>query len=87
LTGFTGLTGCSFFSPFPEEREKENPPCGGKRLSCSGLRNEEIVVRAIDRRMPGAWCFFRQDLLDYFFLFSFSGRKGERESACGGGKI
>jgi len=25
-TGFTGLTGYSFFSPFPEEREKKNPP-------------------------------------------------------------
>jgi hypothetical protein len=26
FTGRAGLTGCSFFSPFPEEREKENPP-------------------------------------------------------------
>ena len=29
LTEFTGSLGSSFFFPFPEEREKDNPPIGG----------------------------------------------------------
>jgi hypothetical protein len=36
MTGFTGLTGyfCCFF-PFPEEREKDNPPSAEAiQLSC-----------------------------------------------------
>jgi hypothetical protein len=33
FTGRAGLTGCSFFSPFPEEREKENPPAAEGSLS------------------------------------------------------
>jgi hypothetical protein len=48
---------CSFFSPFPEEKEKENPPCGGKRPSWSCLRDEEVVVCAEDSSMLGILFF------------------------------
>ena len=52
--GSTGLIGSSFFFPFPEEKEKENPP------SAEGVRGAERLFGGLGSR--GFWRWPRMAL-------------------------